>query len=715
MPAVLELSILVIALLGTVFIGLFTFYKNPKSNTNQLFFLFIVTLVVLLSFNYLALHQTSEIITFYWLKLLMSSAVILDQTFLLLILAFPKAKLSLKPIYLCLLILFSGVVIFCSQHGLIFSGVRFSQNNIESIPGIGMPLFFTHTVLFLGGSFFILIKKFKNSFGITKTQLKLLLLGTVLMYSAILIFDYILVLIFNITFFVAFLPIYILVFVGFIGYAIVKHRFLDVGLIVARTVSYSLLIAIFGLFYSVSFAVLSAAFVSSTIESKALTISTTLALIMAFSFQPVRKLLEKATDSLFYKQQYDTNKLLYDLALIMASTLRMEDLTHEILQQVLNQMKIIKGAFILLEEDKVFDIKNEGFNQAPEVSEEEIALICRIKNLAVFDELEEGKLKTLLRNHDLSVAVRLQTEGELVGFLILGEKQSGDIFSEQDLQLLEILAPEAAVAIENTKAYEEIRRFNITLQDEVDKATEELQSANIKLQELDKLKDEFVSLASHELRTPMTAIKGSISTILEGYAGEINSQQKDFLTAAYNENDRLIRLVNNLLNISRIEAGRFTFTITKLDLDKLISEIVGNLQMAAAEKQLYLKYQDDNKPTYVFGDEDKVKEIIINLIGNGIKFTHEGGITVSSQIKDNLVVTSVIDTGHGIATEDQEMLFKKFSQVGKSYTKQAGGTGLGLYISKQMVEGMKGKIWLESTLGKGSTFYFSLPVVGDGV
>lgn len=239
---------------------------------------------------------------------------------------------------------------------------------------------------------------------------------------------------------------------------------------------------------------------------------------------------------------------------------------------------------------------------------------------------------------------------------------------------------------------------------------ENLKIANKKLQELDKLKDEFVSLASHELRTPMAAIKGSLSTILDGYAGEVSNEAKEFLTAAYSENDRLIRLVNNLLNISRIESGRFTFTITQFDVGNLIKEVVSNLEMSATEKKIYLKHEEAEHLPKVSADEDKVREVLINLIGNAVKFTHQGGITVKAAQKDASILVSVSDTGSGIAKEDQDLLFKKFSQVQGSYAKQTGGTGLGLYISKQIVEGLKGNIWLESTIGKGSTFFFSLPI-----
>jgi signal transduction histidine kinase len=227
---------------------------------------------------------------------------------------------------------------------------------------------------------------------------------------------------------------------------------------------------------------------------------------------------------------------------------------------------------------------------------------------------------------------------------------------------------------------------------------------------LDKLKDEFVSLASHELRTPMTAIRGSLSTILEGFAGDISPQSREFLIAASNENDRLIRLVNNLLNISRIESGRFDFIKTPVNMNALIIEVVNNLSEAAKEKNLFLKYEPNSAIPVITTDGDKIREVLINIVGNAIKFTHQGGVTIRIEQKEGLITTSINDSGSGIAPEDQEILFKKFSQARGSYSQTTGGTGLGLYICKIIIEGLKGKIWLESTVGHGSTFYFSLPI-----
>lgn len=281
---------------------------------------------------------------------------------------------------------------------------------------------------------------------------------------------------------------------------------------------------------------------------------------------------------------------------------------------------------------------------------------------------------------------------KVLGVLNIALSKKVDDLSRVEKETLEQLIGVVGIALDRAQLYETLK------------------VANNKLQELDKLKDEFVSLASHELRTPMTAIKGSLSTILDGYAGEVSKESREFLTAAYNENDRLIRLVNNLLNISRIEAGRFTFTIIKVDIAKLANDVVTNLQMSAKEKNLVLTCKVEGQVPMVLADKDKVQEVLINLLGNAIKFTHQGGVNVKVALKDGMVVVSVSDTGSGIAKEDQDLLFKKFSQIQGSYAKTTGGTGLGLYISKQIIEGLKGSVWLESEIGKGSTFFFSLPI-----
>jgi len=313
---------------------------------------------------------------------------------------------------------------------------------------------------------------------------------------------------------------------------------------------------------------------------------------------------------------------------------------------------------------------------------------------------QEAHINQVAAGIQTSIVYPLMLRGNSVGVAIFSMVKDIKEVSQEESELIQGFTDIIAIAVQNSRLYSDVQM-----------ATKKLDDANKKLQELDKLKDEFVSLASHELRTPMTAIRGSLSTILEGYAGDVSPQVREFLTAAYNENDRLIRLVNNLLNISRIEAGRFVFNLGQLRLDAAITEVIGNLQIAAKEKGVYLRYEQEGQLPLVAADEDKIKEVLINLVGNAIKHTYEGGITIRTARKDNFVVTSVVDTGHGISKEDQELLFRKFSQVvSRTTDKETGGTGLGLYISKKIIEGHHGEIWLDSELGKGSMFSFSLPI-----
>lgn len=706
----MDLLILFIAVIANILLGLLVYLRNPKSATNILFLLLTIDVALWSVGNYLGTHILLPNLNLFWIRITMALAVPQAVLFFLLIHTFPSSKIKLDKQNLILLLFFTLLTSLVALSPYLFTSVVLENGSPQPTPGIGMLLFIPVAVGSVVGGLLLLIKKYRKAYGLEKVQLRYVLFGVLMMFISIILFNFVLLIFFKITIFLVLGPFYTLLFVGSVGYAIVKHRLLDIRLVVARTVSYTLLIIVFGIFYALFFGVFSSVFLTTVIETSAIAVSTLLALIMAFTFQPIRRLLEKITDSLFYKEKYDSNSVLGQLSRVMASTLRLDDLTHEMLAILLKELRVGKAAFILLDNNKVSAVKHEGFKSAPTLDEEHIKIVAASHHSIVFDETEEGEIKKILRELEISLVVHLRTEGEQIGLLILGDKQSGDIYSEQDVNLLEILAPEAAVAVQNAKAYEEIRRFNITLQEEVDKATTELTDANEKLKELDKLKDEFVSLASHELRTPMTAIKGSLSTILEGYAGTISPESREFLTAAYNENDRLIRLVNNLLNISRIEAGRFTFNLTKLNINMLIDEVIKNLGMAAQEKNLYLKYEGEKNLPLVYADEDKVKEVLINLIGNALKFTHKGGITVKTETKNEMLQIGVCDTGSGIAKEDQELLFKKFSQVKGSYSRQAGGTGLGLYISKQIIEGQKGKVWLESVLGQGSTFFFTLPI-----
>jgi len=236
---------------------------------------------------------------------------------------------------------------------------------------------------------------------------------------------------------------------------------------------------------------------------------------------------------------------------------------------------------------------------------------------------------------------------------------------------------------------------------------EDLVQANENLKELDEAKTNFLNIVSHELKTPLTAINAHLE-VLDDLKSNLTDQEMSSLEAIRRNSYQLRMLIENILEISRIESNRFELNITDINLAEIIEEIITNLQILAKRRGISLDHKLKKLPK-IGADEQRVKEIITNLISNSIKFTEKGGITVIAEKKKNEIQVTVADTGIGIPQEKIGNLFKKFYQVDASLSRKYGGSGLGLSITKQLVELQGGKIWVESEVGKGSRFMFTLP------
>ncbi len=232
-----------------------------------------------------------------------------------------------------------------------------------------------------------------------------------------------------------------------------------------------------------------------------------------------------------------------------------------------------------------------------------------------------------------------------------------------------------------------------------------------RLRALDKLKSDFVSNVSHELRTPLTAVKGSVDNMLDGLTGPLNEKQARYLTRIKSNTDRLSRLINDLLDLSRIEAGRIDIRPTVLSPELLAKEVIESLRSIVVDKFIDLEVACHEGGVTAWADRDKVTQVLMNLVGNAVKFTSaQGKVAVVIERKDDeWVQVSVVDTGPGIPREEVDKIFDKFYQLAQGDNRKSRGTGLGLAISKALVQMHGGKIWVESEVGKGSTFAFTLP------
>ncbi|HLN18976.1 MAG TPA: ATP-binding protein [Patescibacteria group bacterium] len=254
-------------------------------------------------------------------------------------------------------------------------------------------------------------------------------------------------------------------------------------------------------------------------------------------------------------------------------------------------------------------------------------------------------------------------------------------------------------------------KLEIQRKEQLQDMTDKLAVANEQLRKLDNAKSEFISIASHQLRTPLTAVKGYGSLLLEGSYGKMSEKQKDVLNKMYQSNERLITLVEDILNLSRIESGRMEYKFESVKIEEVLQEIFDTFILKAKERKLSLELVKSEKSLpEVKTDRNKIREIISNFTDNAIKYTPEGGVKMKAYEQDGKVVVAISDTGIGIPQEEIPYLFEKFSR-GKNISRlNAGGTGLGLHVGIKMIQELKGRIRVESEgAGKGSTFFVELP------
>ena len=292
------------------------------------------------------------------------------------------------------------------------------------------------------------------------------------------------------------------------------------------------------------------------------------------------------------------------------------------------------------------------------------------------------------------------TRAEMALPLIVGDRVLGALtiqadrphaFSPQDLTVLGIVADSLAVALQNAMLYEEQKR------------TAE------RLRELDRLKTQFIANMSHELRTPLNSIIGFSRVILKGIDGPLTEAQRQDLTAIHNAGQHLLGLINDILDLSKIEAGRMELQFSEVDMREIIRGVMSTAVGLTRDKPIELRQEVPEDLPPVWADPQRARQVLLNLVSNAVKFTDQGFIAVRAWADESFVTIAVQDTGIGIPKEKQEEIFQEFTQVESGTTRRYGGTGLGLAIARRLVELMGGRIWVESEVGKGSTFFFTLP------
>jgi len=324
------------------------------------------------------------------------------------------------------------------------------------------------------------------------------------------------------------------------------------------------------------------------------------------------------------------------------------------------------------------------------------------------------------------LAVPLTLDGKLLGVINLDKKKNLKPYTKLEKEFLSNLKIEASIAFSNSLLYNDVSKMSLELKQwamelenkvtertkELAKSKHALQDSYQKLQELDQVKTQFFANVSHELRTPLTLILAPLESILKGELGETNPHQHKQIQIMYNNSLRLLKLINNLLDLAKIDAGKMELYYNHGNIDEFLKGIVASVSPMAEKKKIHLNFLEGKSvPTFYF-DRDKIEKVVLNLLFNALKFTESGGnVTIRCGTNNNEeVVIHIQDTGIGIAEEDMDKLFSRFSQIDSSSTRRFEGTGVGLALAKEIVELHQGRIWADSILGNGTTMIFTLPL-----
>jgi signal transduction histidine kinase len=505
----------------------------------------------------------------------------------------------------------------------------------------------------------------------------------------------------------------IVIFSMGLAYGIARYSFLNIKPVIARAASYFLSVS----FLIILYASLAAGLVRNLIDRESaygtpLLIVSLIAITLIYG--PLKRFFDKITNRVFYRDAYEPQVLLDKLNKVLVSNIVLEQLLDKSSEVIGGTLKAEFCAFEINEvggkPNRIIGATHKVFK---DIDVGDFAHNVSSK-IVLLDELMESnsEVQAILRHNNIAVLVKLTDQpnkqlGEL-GYIILGAKKSGNPYSSQDTKMLEIIADELVIAIQNALRFEEIQNFAATLQEKVDDATRQLRRTNEKLKQLDQTKDDFISMASHQLRTPLTSVKGYVSMVMEGDAGKINTQQRKLLDQAFISSQRMVYLIADLLNVSRLRTGKFIIEAKPTNLAEVVEGEITQLTETAKGRDLELTYKKPKEFPTLMLDDTKIRQVIMNFADNAIYYTPAGGhIQVALEDKGESIEFTVTDDGIGVPKSEQHHLFGKFYRAGNAKKARPDGTGLGLFMAKKVIIAQGGAIIFHTQEGKGSTFGFS--------
>lgn len=716
----------------TFILGIIVYVKNRKGAVNKAFSYFAFCVFFWSAAYYFWQTASNATSALFYCRLLMAGAIFIPVTYLHFVLVLIKKadkKRNFLIVSYCLFFIF-----------LLTDLTPLFVNRVEPLlnfsfwprPGVAFHLFLSSWFAYVCYTTYLLYTAYKSSIGLIRDQVKYVLWGFIIGFIAG-SSNYLLWYKIPIP---PFLNIFGSVYVAGMAYSIIRYRFMDIRIVARKAFVFIGQAALTYLtFYLVAWIYLEN--FGSIFNNTSYLVGALIAPIFVGIFYWFNHISQKFANKYLFAGLYNYQKTISDLTNKLTTIINLDQIIDLVVDTIRDTMRLERSGVLLREERQgAINYKIErvaGFNEENGISLVKDSFLtnylAKIQKPLVREELgflsdidkdaqEKEKfinLKEQMTKIEASLCLPLISNNILIGIIVLGGKVSGDAYTKEDLELLGVLANQAAIAIENARLYHEVNDLNQNLQAKVEEQTRDIVKKAEHLQKLLKMRSEFLDIASHQLRTPVSVIKGTLSMMREGDFEKISeAEQYKFVDNMYFKSLKLEGIINDILIASEMDTAEFAINIfEEVDLDALLEKIVNDHQLDAQGKDLRLIYKKlFNQKFNIKGNPKFLEQVFNNLIDNAIKYTSKGFVTVSLSKEDNDALVEIKDTGIGIPQEDQAKLFKKFVRAKNARNTYTDGSGLGLYIVKEIIDHHPGaKIWLISKENLGTAFYLQFPLL----
>ncbi len=718
-----SISALINALVS-ILLGAFVLHRNYIRKINRAVFFWCFS-VFFWSFAYFVWQMKGDKQSaLLWVKILMLGAVWVPVAYFRVVTVFLEKEKEKK-----------NLTLFVSALAVIFSLLLLTPLMVLKVepvsgfsfwpkPGIAYHFFLFYFVCLSLYSVYLAVKALKSRLSpLKKLQIRYMILGIAISIIAgstnyFLWYD------------IPIKPygnIFVSTYVLFTSYAIIRYRLLGIRVIASRIYVYVMIgLVSYCSFYFIVF--IDEYFFGGAFTARAMSVGIIFALIYGLLFLALLNKIQESSDILFFRGQ-NPRKIFKDLGLRLNSVVDIKQILR-ILSFEFRRILAVDDVSVVLIEERKSNYANSKvrikctpiFGKLIKLKKERYACvfknIIKIKSVFLKEELVESReskdlvIAKELEKYKFEVVAPLVVQSKVIGLILLGKKISDQAYTKDDIEFLEVISSQVAASISNAMLYEKIEKFNKDLQKKIESQTRDIKNKQERLHTLLNMRSEFLDITSHQLRTPVSVIKGVLSMLEEGSVPK--SRIKEFMSMAFNKSLKLEQIVDEILRASEMDSERFELNLSPVDILPLIQEIYSEKLSIAKRNGVELILELPKVESLkVMSDLKYIKHVIINLVNNALQYTPKGSIKIRVKSLGGRAMVEIEDTGIGIPKKDIKKLYKKFSRVNNAKEIFTDGSGLGLYIIKKIIDAHKGaKVKIKKTeVNNGTTMVVSLPII----